>query len=87
VPVIAFAIAVRAGSADGLATPRLDWATAGLSTFVGDAAREDGSDVRAVDPATGALGFMLGAAPLVLRCGVNRETCVAVLADWTSRLC
>jgi hypothetical protein len=82
VPVTALDKAVRAGSAAGLPTPRVDWAIAGLSTFVGEAETADFSEVREGVVAGAASGLILGSVLELARCVVICAICVAVLADW-----
>jgi hypothetical protein len=83
--VIALAKAIRAGSAVGVPTPRSVSATAGLSTFVGDAVTVDLVVAREASRDGGASGARLGELLGWVRSVEARATWVAVLAAWTSR--
>jgi hypothetical protein len=77
---------MRAGSADGLPTPRTDSAIAGLSMLAGDATMGDLMAVRAGCRTAGASGFILGVSLCRARSAADRAIWVAVLAVCTSRL-
>jgi hypothetical protein len=85
VPADDLARAVRAATTEGSPIPRVVCSSAGLSTFVGEAAMADFRSERSGRLPVLLDGAMLGAEAADDRVGAACATCVAVLAAGTSR--